>query len=134
MNFNRYFSQDSFASTIVLAVPFFAVLLALVPVPASPARAQESDPQAKSGGQMFFSGNVVEVAADHLSVSRSVLGKAPEKREFKITSATRVEGKIKQKSRVTVRYAAGEEGDIVALAIIVRADKPDAKYDEKKKK
>src|SRR6516164_6860049 len=71
----------------------------------------------------FFSGIVTELASDKLSVSRTILGKADEQRTFRITGATRIEGKLKLKSRVTVRFAAGEEGD-VAVSIVVR-DKPD---------
>jgi hypothetical protein len=67
----------------------------------------------------FFSGTVSEVAQDKVIVARTVLGKAPENRTFVINSETKVEGKIKQKSRVTVRYAPGEQGD-VALSILVR--------------
>jgi hypothetical protein len=94
----------------------------------APAQAQDNkEMQAKTDGGMFFSGNVVDVAEDHVTVSRSVLGKAPEKRDFKIAATTRVEGKMKQKSRVTVRYASSEDGGVVALAIIVRPDKTDNK-------
>lgn len=67
----------------------------------------------------FFSGYVAELAADHLVVTRSVLGKANEKRSFRIVEKTKVEGKLRAKARVTVGYATSDEGD-VALQIIVR--------------
>jgi hypothetical protein len=71
----------------------------------------------------FFSGIVTALASDKLSVSRTILGKADEQRTFRITGSTRIEGKLKLKSRVTVQFAAGDEGD-VAVSIVVR-DKPD---------
>ena len=113
----------------MLSVPFYIALVAVaLTIISSPAtQAQEKEPQAKIGSDTFFSGNVVDVAADHVTVSRTVLGKAAEQRTFKITPATRVEGKMKQKSRVTVRYAASEDGEVVALAIIVRPDKAENK-------
>ncbi len=94
------------------------------------ARAQDEYSQGRPDAEGFFSGNVVEIATDHVAVSRTILGKASEKRIFRITADTRVEGKIKQRSRVTVRYAPGEEGD-VALSILVR--ERTEKNDSKKK-
>lgn len=75
--------------------------------------------QAKADVDAFFSGVVVEIANDRVTVSRTILGKPPERRAFAVTGSTKVEGKMKQKSRVTVRYTASDEGD-VALSILVR--------------
>jgi hypothetical protein len=112
----------------VLSVHLFIAVLLLATFVPSVARSQDDLSQAKLEAEGFFSGNVVEVAADRVVVSRTLLGKASEKRTFKITQATKVEGKIKQKSRVTVRYTPGGEGD-VALSILVRerAEKNDSK-------
>jgi hypothetical protein len=76
----------------------------------------------------FFSGTVVELSSEKVTVSRTVLGKPAEKRSFLLTGDTKVEGKLAPKTRVTVRYITGEQGD-VALSILVR-DKADK---EKKK-
>ena len=130
MNFNRYFSLASCASTIVLSVAFSTLLLAvlLTAIAPGPALGQGAVPTQQSGAQSdpdtdgFYSGNVVELAPDRVTVSRTILGKPPEKRVFQITAATKVEGKLKTKSRVTVRYSPGAEGD-VAVSILVRADK-----------
>ena len=108
----------------MLTVPFYTAVLAVLFAAASPLLMRAQDPTGKTKPETdtFFSGNVVEMAADHVTVSRAVLGKPAENRAFKITSATKVEGKMKNKSRVTVRYAASEEGD-VAVSIIVRPEK-----------
>lgn len=71
----------------------------------------------------FFSGTVVELTSDKVTVSRTVLGKPAEKRTFLLNGDTKVEGKLAPKTRVTVRYTAAEQGD-VALSILVR-DKTD---------
>jgi hypothetical protein len=98
-----------------------AALLALCVVCVMPA--SQETPEGANQERPFFSGIVTELASDKLSVSRTILGKADEQRTFRITGATRIEGKLKLKSRVTVQFAAGEEGD-VAVSIVVR-DKPD---------
>jgi hypothetical protein len=67
----------------------------------------------------FFAGTIVETTPEKITVSRVVLGKT-EKRDFKVTADTKVEGKLKPKVRVTVRYVAGEDGEIATL-IVVRA-------------
>ena len=46
----------------------------------------------------FFSGTVADMSEEKVTVSRTVLGKAPENRTFVINSETKVEGKIKQKA------------------------------------
>lgn len=82
--------------------------------------AQESP----AGGEAasFFSGVVTELASGSITVSRTILGKSAETRTFTINSETRVEGQLKVKSRVTVRFAPGDDGD-VAVSIVVRDDK-----------
>jgi hypothetical protein len=53
-------------------------------------------------------------------VSRTLPGRAPEKRIFLIRSQTKISKSLRLKSRVTVRYQSLPEGD-VALQIQVRA-------------
>ncbi len=107
-------------------MPLYTGVLAILlsSLVSSPVRAQEETNHAQADG--FFSGNVIDVNAEQVTVSRTILGKPAENKTFKILPTTKVEGKMKQKSRVTVRYAPGDEGD-VALSIIVRADKADGK-------
>ena len=91
------------------------------------AAAQDSSlkpvPSKSEHADAFFSGTVVELAANKVTVSRTVLGKPAEKRSFVLNSGTKVEGKLAAKTRVTVRYTGSEQGD-VALSILVR-DKTD---------
>lgn len=77
-------------------------------------RAQESEPRLE-----FFSGNVSELPEGKIVVSRSLLGKEGEKRTFRMTADTKVEGKLKLKARVTVGFTNSDDGE-VALQIIVR--------------
>ena len=87
--------------------------------------ASQETPEGTNQQRPFFSGLVTKLGSDKLSVSRTILGKANEERTFRITGETRIVGKLKVKSRVTVEFAAGEEGDVaVAVSIMVR-DKPD---------
>jgi hypothetical protein len=53
-------------------------------------------------------------------VNRAVIGKPPENRTFQITPDTKIEGKLRTRVRVTVGFRAGEEGEPVAVRIIVR--------------
>ena len=92
------------------------VLLLLLGSPATaPTRAQNV-PSAAQSADAFFSGTVTEFAADHVSVNRTVLGKNSETRTFAITAETTIEGKLRVKARVTVRFV-----DDRAVHIIVRA-------------
>jgi hypothetical protein len=79
------------------------------------------DARPRSDADSYYSGTIVDVTADKLIVSRTILGKPAEQRTFLITSETRVEGKMHPRSRVTVRYTPTEQGE-VALSILVRAD------------
>jgi hypothetical protein len=67
-----------------------------------------------------FAGPVVELSADRVTVSRSILGKPAETRTFLIKPDTRVEGKLRARARVTVGFVTTDEGDVARL-IVVRA-------------
>jgi hypothetical protein len=67
-----------------------------------------------------FSGSIVEVSATKITVSRSILGKPPERRSFWIKSDTRVEGKLRMRVRVTVGFVTTDDGDDVARLVVVR--------------
>ena len=56
---------------------------------------------------------------DQITVFKTVLGKNSENRTFLITPDTRIEGKLRLKARVTVRFARSEDSDR-AVHIIVR--------------
>ena len=96
-----------------------AFLLLLSPLPTVLAREQEATPTEQPRSE-FFSGVVTSLAEDKITVFKTVLGKNSETRTFLITPETRVEGKLRLKVRVTVRYARTKDGDR-ALHIIVRS-------------
>lgn len=69
----------------------------------------------------YFTGTLVENAPDHLKVSRNQRGK-PDARVFHVNAQTKVEGRLRLKQRVAVRYISGEDGD-TAILVIVRPSK-----------
>ena len=91
-------------------------LLALLACPAA-LPAQEPAPR-----QETFAGPIVELSAEKITVTRSILGKAPEKRTFWIRPDTKVEGKLKVKVKVTVGFVPSDDGDVARL-IVVRPQK-----------
>jgi len=110
--------------------------LAIFLLLASLALAQDSDPKpdgtkAEPPYDETFSGPVVEITASKIVVSRSILGKPPEKRTFAIKVDTRIEGKLRVRAKVTVGFVTNDEGDVARL-IVVRG--PQQKPPEKFKK
>lgn len=65
-----------------------------------------------------FSGPIVEISPERITVSRSILGKTAEKRSFWIKPDTRIEGKLRPKVRVTVGFVTTDEGDIARLIVV----------------
>ena len=76
-------------------------------------------PVVQEDDDTFFSGTVDELAADSVVVSREVLGNPPEHRTFAITAQTKVEGKLAEGARVTVKFRSIDDG-FLAETIIVR--------------
>jgi hypothetical protein len=71
----------------------------------------------------FFAGTVTTVDSEHIIVSRTLVGKAPETRTFLIRAKTKLSKSVRPKQRVTVRYQHLPEGD-VALEVQVRLQHP----------
>ena len=71
----------------------------------------------------YFSGVVIAFDSASISVRRKALNADPIARSFLLDAATHVEGKLKLKARVTVRFVSGDDGDR-AIGIIVRPDNP----------
>jgi hypothetical protein len=65
-----------------------------------------------------FAGSIVELSTTKITVSRSILGKPAEKRVFVITAETRIEGKLRLKSKVTVGYVSSTDGDVARLIVV----------------
>jgi hypothetical protein len=89
------------------------VLVCLLPALAW--AAQETPPEAT-----FFSGTVVAVNANEVTVRRRALVSNETTRTFQIDSTTKVQGKLRLKADVTVRYVADDKGNCRAVSIIVR--------------
>ena len=85
-----------------------------------PAYSQEPVPKtAEPVSHNFFSGTITIANPDSITVVRKGLGKDSVTRTFIVDSATTIEGRLRVKAKVTVRFAAGENGDR-AVHIIVR--------------
>ena len=65
----------------------------------------------------YFAGTVADYTAQKITVSRVVLGKT-EKHAFRITAETKVEGRLRAKVRVTVRYITDDDGDTATLIVV----------------
>lgn len=103
--------MNRFAIALVLAVLPVAALPAQDPAPVPPKAAAVNDK---------FSGTVTELTTDSVTVVRTAPAKMAVTRKFSLDSQTKIEGKLKVKSRVTVQYESGEEGQYRAVHIIVR--------------
>jgi hypothetical protein len=86
-----------------------------------PLSADEPSTAVAKKADAFFAGTVVEWSAEKIMVTRTVLGK-PENRSFVMTADTKIEGRLRAKIRVTVRYTSDDDGD-TATMIIVRSTK-----------
>jgi len=86
-----------------------------VPV-VQPATAQQTAAPHKPA--QTFSGTVVELTAEKVTVSRSILGSPAQKRSFVLKPDTRIEGRLRAKARVTVGFVTTEEGDVAQLIVV----------------
>ena len=93
-------------------VTFAFMSLALFQLPTSAAFAQDQD-------DTFFSGTLDEFTHESATVTREVLGNAPERRTFVITAQTKIEGKLADGARVTVKFRQADD-TMIAETIIVR--------------
>ena len=102
-----------------------AIFLLLAPL----ALAQDSDQKqdrtkAEPQYDDTFSGPIVELTASKIVISRSILGKPPEKRTFVIKVDTRIEGKLRVRAKVTVGFITNGEGDVARLIVVRGPQKP----------
>lgn len=82
--------------------------------PTPPSELPRSEPEYEN----TFSGPIVELTAEKITVSRSILGKPAEKRTFWIKSDTRIEGKLKVKTKVTIGFVTTDDGDVARLIVV----------------
>jgi hypothetical protein len=92
--------------------------VALAQTSATPAPGASGKKTAPSAN--IFSGTVTKLTDESVTVVRKVAGHDAVTREFMREASTKVEGKLREKVRVTVRYKANEDGGFVAVYIIVR--------------
>lgn len=88
-----------------------------------PLSADEPSTAAEKKTDAFFAGTVVESTAEKITVRRTVLGK-PENRSFAVTEDTKVEGRLRTRVRVTVRYTSDENGDTATMIVVRSAATP----------
>jgi hypothetical protein len=74
----------------------------------------------------YFTGTLIENTPDHLKVSRVLQGKS-EEHIFKVNAQTKIEGRLRLRVRINVRYISGDNGDIAILVIVRPATGPGKK-------
>lgn len=95
--------------------------LALPPVFSQTGVVQTGEAPAKD---QFFSGLVIAIDDESLTVSRTTSGKNSSTKTFEITTETRFEGgKPQVRARVTVRYVTTDDGDRAVHVIVRRSPK-----------
>ena len=77
-------------------------------------RARPSEPEYDD----TFSGSIVQLSAVAVTASRSILGKPAEKRTFSIKPDTRIEGKLRMNSKVTIGFVSTDDGDVARLIVV----------------
>ncbi len=80
---------------------------------------EKPPPPAPKPKPQFFAGTLTTVDSEHIVVSRTLVGKAPETRVFLMQPTTKKNHALRPKQRVTVRYQHMPDGD-VALEVMVR--------------
>ncbi len=98
---------------LVTVLLVWGAVLTLAQSSDGPATAPAPKPQ-------FFAGAVTALDEQHITVSRTLVGRSPENRTFLINPDTKLNrAALKVNSRVTVRYRRIPEGDL-ALEIQIR--------------
>ena len=93
----------------------------------SNAMRSQDPPGAVPPPDQFFAGTITALTDTSITVTRTVLGKESTVRTFDITQQTVIQGgKPKLKSRVTVKWVSGDDGDR-AVKIILRGSVPPPK-------
>lgn len=85
---------------------------------------QKDGPKSEPSYDDTFSGPVVELSATRITVSRSILGKPAEKHTFVIQADTRIEGRLRVRTKVTVGFVSTDKGDIARLIVVRGAQRP----------
>jgi hypothetical protein len=91
----------------------------LVPAAARSQETEASEQKNPAPAGDIFSGTVTLLQPDSITVVRKVLGHEPVMRTFVLDGKTKVEGRLRARVRVTVRFLS-DEGVYTAIHIIVR--------------
>jgi len=103
---------------------FVEILALLVCLSATPGSSQTQPANPGPGSQtqvdQYFSGVITELEQNSITVKRTVMGTESTTKTFSVTPETRIEGKPKVRSRVTVRFVTADDGGERAVQILVR--------------
>jgi hypothetical protein len=80
--------------------------------------------QANDDSDTIYSGTVETLTAEKLTVSREILGNPPEYMSFILTPQTKVEGKLQEGVRVTVKFRPSDDGPIAETVIVREQARP----------
>jgi hypothetical protein len=89
-----------------------ALLCGLVILNALGRDAGSANQAASPSTAMFFHGTVTQINSTHVTVSRAIVGRAPETHTFLTNKKTKMNRILHIKAKVTVRYEHLPEGDI----------------------
>ena len=113
-------SDEAATSSILKRVlRHFILALALLAIGVLSPRAAAfvQDEEVAQTGDAFFAGTVVDFSTSKITVTRTVRGQA-ESRSFRLTSQTKVDGKLQKSVRVTVGYVSDDNGEIATIVVV----------------
>ena len=96
-----------------------SALMGVAPVVVAQVEQPKPERKPAHSQETFFSGNVVKFDSDRVTVTRRTLTLTWVTKTFLLDSDTKIEGTLKPKARVTVKFEKTEDGDR-AIHIIVR--------------
>ena len=98
------------------------LLILFVALLGVPCAAQDATvpPTEMKAAETFFSGSVVAVSSTEITVRRRALISNATTKAFAMDADTKIEGKVRVKATVTIRYVTDDEGQARAIQIIVR--------------
>jgi len=106
------------------ALGFVILLITSVVLPGSPQTGVVQTGEPPAAKDQFFTGYVIAIDEESLTVSRAATGKNSSTKTFVLTAATRFEGgKPEVRARVTVRYVKTDDGDRAVHIILRRPPK-----------
>jgi hypothetical protein len=107
---------------MVRALPLIlaSIVVALTSLAQEPPTEAPKGQAVKEEAPVFFSGTVTQISPSSLTVNRKGTGSDIATKTFAMARETKVEGKLRLKVKVTVRFEVDDEGNAKAVHIIVR--------------